>query len=533
MTLLTHRRNVATNAAEGISTCGTAEAARDFLLHLHHANISLSLTVVKRNAQMMQESQHLMLIGVQTVPQTASGMTFAPSSLACFGRGIWRQGLFGLGQQGFIALYQAVSERGIHMRFTSLPCLIRGSFHVQQDGFKLACPVLGERFFYPRQFTQMMHVAQCMGAWIALIAVPAIMNADPFEQGRNADGIHSFTASFRMPSVVRQARSCADMHPVPLAANIESCFVLMEHTNLLQSGFDGVFHRDEVLSTSHDPAMQRTNRNADTHHLSKHLADPFIGQQMGLRQGDRHRLNGWAILHRSCDLLRKRCLSDGLATRTAFALGLMLGHHETWDWNVKDLTAGATPHGLNPEIVLTGATDVRSMNNDLIRSCHLDQMMPGMTLLSSRRLVAFLAQTLGLASEPIGGRRQVTVVTVFLETAFQFLHTVHQELHLVLQGGNAFIFLLIFCPKSLNLLIFVHTATLPVFLFICKGLALLSSYQYTSYVEHFSAQAVLNNVPISLEALRIWRSELRHQGHAIDPLSEWRDLVGYVGGQKR
>jgi hypothetical protein len=57
--------------------------------------------------------------------------------------------------------------------------------------------------------------------------------------------------------------------------------------------------------------------------------------------------------------------------------------------------------------------------------------------------------------------------------------------------------------------------------------------QYTSYVEHFSAQAVLNDVPISLEALRTWRSVLHQQGREIDPLSEWRDLVGYVGGQKQ
>jgi hypothetical protein len=70
-----------------------------------------------------------------------------------------------------------------------------------------------------------------------------------------------------------------------------------------------------------------------------------------------------------------------------------------------------------------------------------------------------------------------------------------------------------------------------------SAVGILSNYanieQYTSYVEHFSAQAVLNNVPISLEALRRWRSVLRRQGREIDPLSEWRDLVGYVGGQKR
>jgi hypothetical protein len=70
-----------------------------------------------------------------------------------------------------------------------------------------------------------------------------------------------------------------------------------------------------------------------------------------------------------------------------------------------------------------------------------------------------------------------------------------------------------------------------------SAIGILSNYanieQYTSYVEHFSAHAVLNNVPMSLEALRRWRSVLRRQGCEIDPLSKWSDLVGYVGGRKR
>jgi len=72
-----------------------------------------------------------------------------------------------------------------------------------------------------------------------------------------------------------------------------------------------------------------------------------------------------------------------------------------------------------------------------------------------------------------------------------------------------------------------------------SAVGILSNYskrdrkQYTSYVEHFSAQAVLNNVPISLEALRRWRSVLRREGREIDPLSKWSDLVGHVSGRKR
>jgi hypothetical protein len=57
MTLFLHRRKVATNAAKHFSPGGTAKTARDFLLHFHHANIPLCLTIVKGNRKIQNHAE--------------------------------------------------------------------------------------------------------------------------------------------------------------------------------------------------------------------------------------------------------------------------------------------------------------------------------------------------------------------------------------------------------------------------------------------------------------------------------------------
>ena len=74
MTLLAHGGNVAANATEELSSQLTSKAARHLLLDLDHTNITLGLAIVKRNAQMMQESKNLVLMLVQTIEQTACRM---------------------------------------------------------------------------------------------------------------------------------------------------------------------------------------------------------------------------------------------------------------------------------------------------------------------------------------------------------------------------------------------------------------------------------------------------------------------------
>jgi len=75
------------------------------------------------------------------------------------------------------------------------------------------------------------------------------------------------------------------------------------------------------------------------------------------------------------------------------------------------------------------------------------------TKLSPRLLAAALAQTPRLSVKAIRGRRQMAIVTVFLELFLQRLHLLTQLLQLVLHLGNLLISLrqLLISPRQLFL----------------------------------------------------------------------------------
>ena len=74
--LLSERGKVAANAAEHDSALFTAKAARDFLLHLDHAQIPLGLVVVKRHSKVVQKPQHRLLLLGEAVQQITGRILF-------------------------------------------------------------------------------------------------------------------------------------------------------------------------------------------------------------------------------------------------------------------------------------------------------------------------------------------------------------------------------------------------------------------------------------------------------------------------
>src|SRR5438876_11393985 len=102
-TLLAQRREIASDAAEGLSTSRRAETARDLLLDFDHPNIALREAIVERHSEVVQEQQHGLLVRGQTIEQVASCRLFAPTFLACLWWRIRRVGLIAFGQQGAIA----------------------------------------------------------------------------------------------------------------------------------------------------------------------------------------------------------------------------------------------------------------------------------------------------------------------------------------------------------------------------------------------------------------------------------------------
>ena len=57
--ILTGGGNISANATEALGTCKRPESARHLLFHFHHPDIPLPLIVVKGNAKVGHERQHL------------------------------------------------------------------------------------------------------------------------------------------------------------------------------------------------------------------------------------------------------------------------------------------------------------------------------------------------------------------------------------------------------------------------------------------------------------------------------------------
>src|SRR6266699_5076778 len=110
--LLAQRREIASDAAEGHSTRRRAEAARDLLLDLHHADIALREAVVERHGEVVQEQQHRLLVLGQAIEQIASRRLFASPFLDD-----WRRiGLIAFVEQSFIAYFPVLHFQWMQTR---------------------------------------------------------------------------------------------------------------------------------------------------------------------------------------------------------------------------------------------------------------------------------------------------------------------------------------------------------------------------------------------------------------------------------
>ena len=77
--LLTQGGEIAADATQDLDAHLGAQAARDFLLHFEHAQISLRLVVIKRHGEVGREGEYLPLARLQPIEQGAGWMLLAPS----------------------------------------------------------------------------------------------------------------------------------------------------------------------------------------------------------------------------------------------------------------------------------------------------------------------------------------------------------------------------------------------------------------------------------------------------------------------
>jgi hypothetical protein len=209
--LLTQRREIAADAAEGHSESLRAETAGDLLLDLHHADIALREAVVKRHRKVVQEQQHGILVLGEAIEQIARRRLFAPTFPARRWGRIGRVGLIAFGKPGAIASFPVSQLQRMQTTAALCSCLLDRSFALQEQFFHLGCPGLPLLFLQEGQVAQMMHITAGMLAPKLPIRSRAIMHAHPAEVCQDADGIQGRFAPFGMDRIVGQVL-CRDSH---------------------------------------------------------------------------------------------------------------------------------------------------------------------------------------------------------------------------------------------------------------------------------------------------------------------------------
>src|SRR2546426_7079844 len=123
---------------------------------------------------------------------------------------------------------------------------------------------------------------------------------------------------------------------------------------------------------------------------------------------------------------------DLLASRTLFALRLMLLHQQAGRWHIHHLPSFDGMGRNLSQIPLAVLTALDRMDDHLVRSGREHQCPAWVTLLSAWFLATFLAQTPGLTPETIRRGGQVTIVAIFRHSLLQAFHLLAQLAHLLL-----------------------------------------------------------------------------------------------------
>lgn len=87
--LLAHGGQTGAGDAEGVSAWRGAKATGDLLLQFRHPNVALGLVVVKQDTRIVEETQHIVGVSVQTSEEIDRSRLLDPSASAfdthCFG----------------------------------------------------------------------------------------------------------------------------------------------------------------------------------------------------------------------------------------------------------------------------------------------------------------------------------------------------------------------------------------------------------------------------------------------------------------
>ncbi len=260
-----------------------------------------------------------------------------------------------------------------------------------------------------RQLAQVVGVAQRVATGpIVAIAGPAVMDACARVAGQDANRLQGGRPARRMTGVVGQVLGAGDMRPLqPCSAwprHAQARLVMMERGGLAQGRLDLFLDALQPTGAQAHQIDQRAHREGGTEDVGQDLTHPRIRHELLLDEIGRHRSQSRAVLLGSADARRRLGLGRRPTRRTAHMQDAVLGDMQSYRGQLLDLPPLDPAGCVAGQLLVARPAQRWPMRLYGVGSRHQRNPMTGMSWLRPALLATLLAQTLGLASQPIAGR---------------------------------------------------------------------------------------------------------------------------------
>ena len=387
--LLLQGGEVGADGAEGLCAFSGAEASGDLVLDLGHADRLFGKVVTERNAWIGREAQDIVgMITQSSVEIERYALRRAPASAAggflWIGSGRFSKDRLVVGADRLDAQSRQRLAMGGHRFMVGTD---------QQIDHALG-PRLSAFLMDEGQFTQMMGVAQRMGAGQFPIRGPAVMNQRSLEPIQQTEVLKRRLAALGMQTQPGQGVGHRGVQPVELARHPQTGLVGARDIRLGHRIRDPRDRGGQPLTRLADHGLNRAGRDRHTIQVSKDVGSARHGQHVVLRQIDRQRLNAGAILNRGSDLGREFAAVQ-FAAGAAQRVNPVLGHchcHRRQIEDLADFGRRLPREQFAADVAYLG----QWMIHHVIGMRHLLERRTGMTRLTARRSASLLAHRLRL-----------------------------------------------------------------------------------------------------------------------------------------
>src|SRR5271157_3627776 len=481
VSLFLHRRKITADMAKSGDPSRTAKGARNLLLNFCPAQIPLGLIVRKRNAQVVEQRQHLLGTPKQRIQQIL-GLALLGSALArtCGRVGWWRLSGIASRQNLEVASDPVVALDGGNSAQVEQTPLVAGVMQIEQEVLHLGGPLLLLLLGDCRTIAHEVCSTDAVSTRIGIVAHQSVVHASPGKARPDADLVHSLPASRPMPGQMCQEAGAVDMQPMQHPIHADAGLIsMLELAGRDQFGnaLDG---RRQSLGCQFAPLQQGAFRDLAPTDRRERLAGASCGEQLSLVQIHGQRLQVGTILHWCADRSGKAAEASRVTGWATDGFELMLLGQKANFRHIQHLTAFCNAAWHSAEVLTALAADLGTVTYHFIWLLYQRERMPGVSRLTSWTLSTWTTRTAGQTRQPIRRGRLTARSAVFGQSVFQLLDPRVRLGQLFFQREQFSYQRFersIFFSQGLQFFVLRHGCTLVDFLSFGKSVGDLSSYK--------------------------------------------------------